>query len=214
MGRQHVVQQGESLVTIAHANGFRTARPIWESPENAELRARRPDPNILYPGDVVVVPDKGERTVSCRTSAVHRFVLERLVRTLRVRVQDPGGAPLDFEPWELDAEGTLLDGETDETGLVEAEVPLDARSATLTVGAVRWELRLDELDPASHTDDEGVSGVQERLRNLGIDPGAVDGDPGPKTREALAMFQSSHGLPVTGELDPATLAKLHEAEGC
>jgi N-acetylmuramoyl-L-alanine amidase len=214
MAKQHVVQQGESLVTIAHANGFRTAKPIWEHEANAELRARRSDPNILRPGDVIAIPDKVERRESCRTCASHRFVLERLTRTLRIRVQDPGGDPLDFQAWELDAGGVLLGGETDETGLVEAEVPLEARSATLTVGGVRWELGLDELDPTENADDDGVAGAQGRLRNLGIDPGAIDSDAGPKTRESISMFQASHGLPITGELDAATLAKLHEVEGC
>lgn len=220
MAEQHVVEQGESIVTIAHAHGFRTGRPIWDSPANAELRARRRDPHILRPGDVVVIPDKGLRTVSCTTSTVNRFVLEQLVRPLRVRAQDAAGVPLDFQPWELDVAGTTLKGETDESGGVEAELPLDAREATLRVGGfggsggVSWVLDLDTLDPARDSDDGGVAGVQGRLRNLGLDPGAIDGDAGPRTQEALAMFQSSHGLPATGALDDATVARLERAGGC
>lgn len=40
---------------------------------------------------------------------------------------------------------------------------------------------------------------------LGIDP---DGAWGPKSRAAMARWQLAHGLPATGEFDPATVATL------
>ena len=51
--------------------------------------------------------------------------------------------------------------------------------------------------------------VQSELSTLGYQPGPVDGLWGGKTRRALKKFQKDQGLPVTGRLDEATLARLH-----
>lgn len=49
---------------------------------------------------------------------------------------------------------------------------------------------------------------QERLRTLGFYSGPVDGIAGPETDTAIASFQRSRGLVVTGRLDAATMAAL------
>ena len=53
-----------------------------------------------------------------------------------------------------------------------------------------------------------VSKVQEKLRELGFDAGPVNGDFGAKTQAALAQFQISRTIPVSGQLDDMTLAEL------
>jgi uncharacterized protein (TIGR02594 family) len=53
-----------------------------------------------------------------------------------------------------------------------------------------------------------LKSVQARLAALGIDPGPIDGDYGPRTRAALEAFQRSKGLEVDGLVGPATLAAL------
>ncbi|MFL9824765.1 TIGR02594 family protein [Rhodoplanes sp. SY1] len=55
--------------------------------------------------------------------------------------------------------------------------------------------------PASDAD---TMAVQARLRELGFDPGPLDGEYGPLTRAAIETFQRSRGLPVTGTADAAT----------
>jgi peptidoglycan hydrolase-like protein with peptidoglycan-binding domain len=72
-----------------------------------------------------------------------------------------------------------------------------------------FQLRLGSLDPITE-----ISGIQARLRNIGIDCGPVDGRLGPKTREALISFQKANQLQPTGEPDEATRARLKEAHGC
>lgn len=62
----------------------------------------------------------------------------------------------------------------------------------------------DEAPPAP----EFLQRVQDLLNRLGYRVGAADGKPGPLTRAALLTFQDVNGLPVTGEADGATLAKL------
>jgi hypothetical protein len=50
--------------------------------------------------------------------------------------------------------------------------------------------------------------IQERLAEKGFNPGPLDGQMGAKTAAALHQFQRAHGLPITGELDAATLRAL------
>ena len=50
--------------------------------------------------------------------------------------------------------------------------------------------------------------IQVALAREGISPGSVDGALGSQTRAAIAAFQRSHDLPVTGKLDAATKAEL------
>ena len=56
--------------------------------------------------------------------------------------------------------------------------------------------------------DPMVEAVQQALTARGFDPGKVDGAMGSRTRSALREFQSSVGLPATGEIDAATIAAL------
>jgi len=51
--------------------------------------------------------------------------------------------------------------------------------------------------------------AQEALKTQGFDPGPVDGRMGPRTRAAISEYQRRENLPVTGMLDPATMAKLN-----
>lgn len=50
--------------------------------------------------------------------------------------------------------------------------------------------------------------VQKKLHELGFDAGPVNGDFGSKTQAALAQFQLSRDLPVSGMLDERTLSEL------
>ena len=50
--------------------------------------------------------------------------------------------------------------------------------------------------------------VQSKLQQRGYYRAAVDGTFGPRTRQALMDFQADHGLPMTGEIDEATLNAL------
>jgi len=53
-----------------------------------------------------------------------------------------------------------------------------------------------------------VREVQHALKSQGHDPGPIDGTLGADTQEALRAFQKSQDLPVTGQLDSETIAKL------
>lgn len=50
--------------------------------------------------------------------------------------------------------------------------------------------------------------AQVALARRAISPGSIDGALGPQTREAISIFQETEDLPITGELDDDTRAKL------
>ena len=50
--------------------------------------------------------------------------------------------------------------------------------------------------------------VQQRLQDLGYDPGSVDGVAGARTQAALAAFQKDRGLRPTGRMDSVTREAL------
>ncbi len=55
---------------------------------------------------------------------------------------------------------------------------------------------------------QDFAAVQQKLAELGHDPGRIDGLIGPQTRAALSAFQAEKGLPVTGKPDTSTLQAL------
>ena len=58
------------------------------------------------------------------------------------------------------------------------------------------------------TPDQVVVNVQVQLRDSGYYFGAIDGELGPQTRQALAAFQADHGLAITSAVDEPTLATM------
>jgi hypothetical protein len=74
MAGMHTVGQGESLATIASQNGLQSWRTIWDHPRNAALRAQRPRPELLHPGDQVYVPDRQHQDAPAPTTTTTQFV--------------------------------------------------------------------------------------------------------------------------------------------
>ncbi|GHU37445.1 hypothetical protein AGMMS50256_35400 [Betaproteobacteria bacterium] len=56
--------------------------------------------------------------------------------------------------------------------------------------------------------DEQFRAIQQALVDRGYDPGPLDGQTGPKTREALRQFQIDKSLRITGTADAATREAL------
>jgi localization factor PodJL len=58
---------------------------------------------------------------------------------------------------------------------------------------------------------QAIAAVQETLRQLGYDPGPVDGIEGPKTRTAVCDFRKSRGLTQTGRITLDLIQELSAA---
>jgi N-acetylmuramoyl-L-alanine amidase len=210
----HIVQPGEHLAGIATAYGFADAKTIYEHPSNAELKSKRPDSDILHPRDVVNIPDKQPKTAQVDTGRSHNFVLKTGKKVLRLVVRDCSGNFVKNEPFTLEVGGRTIQNKTTASGAIMERVPVDATSATLSMDGFVWHLRIGDLNPLERVPDDGVSGAQMRLANLGYSVGAIDGLLGPRTMGAIITFQRKFRLKRTGKLDTPTLAKLKQRHGC
>jgi hypothetical protein len=216
MSFTHVVKKGDCLLRIAKQYGFADWKPIYEHADNADFRKKRPNPNAIFPGDKVVIPDKETKDASVPTGANHKFKVKTLRTMLRVVIKDEEDAPVADKAFELKIGDQTYEGSTNGDGILEQKVPEDAEIGELTVyltgdkaGAhYFWNIRVGHLDPI-----EEVQGVQQRLNNLGFYCGEIDGQKSELLRLALRGFQDIAGLEKTGEIDDATRGKLVEMHG-
>lgn len=211
MAETHEVQQGDTLISIAHQYGFRNWLTIWNHDQNEALRAKRDNPQILAPGDAVHIPDKAPREDECETNQWHTFTLPRLQAYVRLTMADANGEPYANKRYKLTVGEEAFEGETAANGLLEQAVPPDAKKAELLFWAdpakppLKYTLDLGRLDPID-TD----TGVQARLNSLGYHSGDVDGELDDAFADALRNFQEDHDLPLTGTIDEDTRGKLRE----
>jgi hypothetical protein len=208
------IKQGDTLAKIANVFGLADWKRIYSHPDNAEFRIKRPNPNLLHPGDVVFVPDQELREEAASADQRHSYVYRRPKQMLRIAVEDMDGKRIKDVRFELTVDGTRQSGTTDSRGIIEREIPVGAATGILKVSEYKWVLAIGHLNPMdAKTPDGGVSGAQGRLRNLGYPVGPIDGDLGPRTRAAIGYFQADEQLPVTGELDDATITRLRKVHG-
>jgi N-acetylmuramoyl-L-alanine amidase len=209
----HVVQQGECLSSIAADNGFSDWHTIYDDAANADLRAKRPEPNVLYPGDQLFIPDRDPIQKDCVTDALHTFVIADNPTYLNVRLQDPAKRPLKSVPYKLSV-GTLeCEANTDGDGWIRRKIDASAESGTLMVWPnpddrreyVVWQVMLGHLDPL-----ETVTGIKARLKNLGYYDGEIDDEQDDEYDSAVRQFQQDDDLVVDGIVGPKTRAKLKD----
>lgn len=56
MSRKYTIVSGDTLSGIAARFGFATWQEIYNSDENTAFKAKRPDPNVIFPGDELFLP--------------------------------------------------------------------------------------------------------------------------------------------------------------
>ena len=214
MSVTYVVKQGESMSSIARAYGFQDYRDIYDEPANTAFRALRPNPNLLFPGDRVLIPDRRHKIFDAATGRRHAFAAGGARLLLRIVLKDVEGAPLANTDYELTAGSLTARGTTDGTGLLSEEMPADAKTGSLAIKGYVWALGIADLNPMPTTPDDGVSGAKGRLHNLGYDVGTIDATLDDQARAAVRLFQQKNGIdPADGELGAATLAALASAYG-
>ncbi|HLJ13771.1 MAG TPA: peptidoglycan-binding domain-containing protein [Bryobacteraceae bacterium] len=196
---------GDSILSIATDNGF-FWETVWNHPQNAQLKALRKDPTLLAPGDSVFVPDLRKQVETRPTDARHIFKRKGVPAKLRIQLRVLG-EPRANEPYVLNIDGTIFQGNTDGNGVVEQFIPPNAKGGELRLngGKEVIPVKIGYLNPI-----DILSGVQQRLNNLGIYCGSEEGDMNDDTAAALRRFQQKYGLPVTGNADAATKAKLQQ----
>ncbi|HBZ71218.1 MAG TPA: hypothetical protein DEP35_16415 [Deltaproteobacteria bacterium] len=200
---EHVVSQGDCISSIAEQYGLAWSK-VWNDPANAELRCLRKNPNVLFPGDVVRLPERQSRDEEGATGLRHSFKKTGALVVLRLRLL-LDGRPRRNRPYRIIVDGIWKEGRTDSRGFLELSIPGCARSAKLCLTEDGfqdiYDLCLGSVDPISTE-----SGAIHRLANLGY-PTNTD------LPSAIRAFQISAGLEATGRMDAATQTKLEEAYG-
>jgi putative peptidoglycan binding protein/LysM domain-containing protein len=243
MADYYTVKQGDYLSKIAKQNGFPDFHTIWDHPNNAQLKQTRENPNVLFVGDQLFIPDKEQKQESGSTDKRHTFVVKRQTLKLRLVLEDIYEKPIANAQCALLVEDKVFHLTADGKGKVEHEIPGDAEKGFLVITSDQTPfqntpipVKIGHLDPV-----DKISGQIARLNNLGYftgdltqaegasASGADDGERAGDTNEtsgtggsgkddqfrsAVEEFQCDHGLTVDGICGPLTQAKLKQLHGC
>jgi len=156
-------------------------------------------------------PDCGKvqtLTIEGTPLVVDGAVVAELQTVMNAAAVVPGEAPpgpIETAPSDAPPAGTtsVLPAPHTDAAAVEAApaTTLDTAPATTPEVAIQTPTPA----PVAPTDAEPIQGerliflVQKRLRELGYDPGPVDGRVGPRTTTAIQSFQDRSGLAVDGQ---------------
>jgi N-acetylmuramoyl-L-alanine amidase len=221
-------KEKDSIASIAYNFGH-FWQTIWNDSINARLKQERDDKNILYPGDIVHVPELRSKHESGNCNTRHRFRRKGVPEKLRIRIVDELSAdgddrqrqnnepserrtymPRRNAPYTINVNGQFISGKTDPDGLINISIRPDAEVGQLIVDPgtpreLRLNLEVGRLNPLSK-----ISGIKQRLLDLGLDPGTIDEEQTPDLAAAIRQFQKRFRLPVTGEVDNDTRTKIQD----
>ncbi len=210
MSGWYTVSEGDCVSSIAFQHGFYW-QTLWNHPNNSDLRTLRKDPNVLAENDQIFIPDLRLKTEDRPTDAKHSFVRKGCPAKLKLRLMT-NKKPRANVPYTLVIDGKFYKGQTDAEGRIEQAIPPNASQGKLVLTtngvAEEHDLILGDLDPL-----DKISGIKDRLVNLGYDC-EKDGDAiTDKFQQALSSFQADNQLPQSGELDDATRQKIKQIHG-
>jgi len=150
MAVDYRVRSGDCISSIASKHNL-LWEFVWNHPENAELKKKRGDPNILKEGDIVHVPSPELKECDVATGKLHTFKIKTEKAHLKLRiVQEPKPKPKSKpeEPAKPTAglkNVTTEDPEPDATPLKDEPRP-----------DVVYKLEVDSLTFEGTTDSDGV----------------------------------------------------------
>ena len=219
--RKYTVKQGDCISSIAFAYNL-FPKTIWDHADNAELRKLRKDPNALFPGDSLIIPEKQLKEEQCQSEQKHRFRRKGVPERLRIQFltgDEEDDAPRKAIPYTLDIttkSGRPVprkEGKTDTDGFLDEKIPPDASKGIIVLDEGEneevYEIMLGHIDQI-----DTPSGIKARLENLGYECGEDDNTLDQMTIEAIRMFQADNDLKILPsdftEIDQDTLDKLEE----
>lgn len=208
----YVVRQGDHLPKLAFQHGF-DPDAVWSDEKNAELRAKRKDPNQLCPGDVLYFAAASKQTYPVEKGTTNEYSAS--VPTVHFElVLTDDLAPFVGETYKVEGLPRPITDTVKADRLVKLDVPVHVREVRLVFekrGLV-LPIRIGDLDPASEP-----SGVRTRLENLGYLRASAEPlserEADERLVTAIRHFQRDHGLEPTGENDPPFQAELVAAHG-
>lgn len=212
MPKNHNVEQGECTNSIAYKEGV-LPTSIWDEDKNTDIKKDRVDQNVLMPGDTIVIPDIKTKDEQKQTDSAHKFKLKNALVKLQL-ILKYHDEPLKNKSYKLtlDINQQNYAGQTKDDGKIEVSIPVYAKTGELTVGKgeeeIKFKLNLGHLNPP-----DKVSGIKQRLHNLGYDIGKIDDIEDKSFENVLKLFESENELPHTGKSDANNQAKLKDIYG-
>jgi hypothetical protein len=165
----YVIKQGDYLAKLACQFGF-DADTVWSDPKNADLRKLRSDPNLLWPTDILYIPDQVNKQPvlkSLTTGTTNTFVSDTPTVTVNLKFAD---AELASQPYTIPELPQLTGLTTRADGTATIAMPITQRVVTVvfTSDGTAFTCNVGHVDPINT-----LSGVIQRLQNLGfLDPNA------------------------------------------
>src|SRR5262245_13997534 len=118
MSQYHTVKPGECLSTIARRYGYHDYQIIYRHPENSDFRSKRPDPNIIHPGDRLFIPEPVPGNRRRETGDRHIVTITAAKTTIRIVIANEKGRPLRSRYYELVVGSYKASGVTGGDGLI------------------------------------------------------------------------------------------------
>jgi hypothetical protein len=223
--RCYVVRQGDYLSRLACAYGF-DANAVWNDPANRELRGRRPNPEVLLPGDVLRIPEAPDAGLSVSSGSTHRYRAHVPTTRVTIRLHEEA-KPKAGEAFVIEGAGPeRIVGTTGDSGVIAFDVPITVSECLLRLPkrGVAYPLLVGHLDP--HNEPSGVAARLEHLGFLAPDlrttlergllgAGAyrptVPEPPADALVEAIKSFQRYAGIQPTGVANEETMEALRRA---
>jgi hypothetical protein len=206
----HEVKPNQTLPeVVAEAAPHLSVQQVRSHPKNQGLLAMRTD-YLLRTGDKIWIPEEAVEPVWFKLTPGerHKFVSGGHLRPLRLVLRMPDGEPAKNADFELQLDGAVYTGKTDDAGVLDLRVPITATKGIVKVSRFAQTVVIGGLEPITT-----IRGVQGRLANLGFQPGPVDGDVGRRTTRAIEAFQRTQDLEEDGVMGPLTRDALKKAYG-
>jgi hypothetical protein len=218
MPEKYIAQKNDCMASIAAKFGFGDYKLIYDDALNADLKTKRPNPNLLCAGDKVMIPDRQLKEESCATDQKHVFELKRQKTKLRIQLKDDKDQFLADKKYELKLGDLLIEDSTDGQGFIEQEIDPRLTSGKLKVftgdeklKVLVWDIAIGQLEPPD-TD----RGVQHRLKNLGYYFGPLNGNIDDKTQSSVEAYKGDSGMTKDKTVDDPlknTLRDDHDKKG-
>lgn len=204
----YIVKQGDCISSIAAKFGL-FPDTISRHSNNTSFGDKNKELEILKPGDEIFVPEKGIREEGCGTEEKHSFRRLGVPAYFRIQLLDMELEPRASERVTFEIDGKSKWVTTDEDGWIEEPISPTAKEVILSIfedeEELFYEFWLGELDPITE-----ISGIQQRLCNLGFYHGRITGEINEETTYGIEGFQRFFDLEPDGKLTDTTIAQIEE----
>jgi len=192
----------DRVPALAAAKGFVRWRTVWEFAGNADLKAKRENPNVLLDGDAVAIPSKVPGVAEVVGGSAEYVLRRENERVVTLRLLDWEHQPFaGFRYQAKPGDQNINRGVVPKDGWVTLAIPVDAKRLEVALYLsgneddaplnLPFEVREEALTASPEHKNQ-------RLLNLGFAAQLPEGEPGGEdadddTRLALARFRSLAG---------------------